>query len=34
MDREGRIGETFLGPVAAFLKYAEVDRYQNSVPGM
>jgi hypothetical protein len=30
-DREKGMGETMLGPVAGFLKYAEMDRYQNSV---
>ena len=31
MDREGGMGETMLGPVAGFLKFAEMDRYRNSV---
>ena len=30
-DRQRGTGETMLGPVAGFLKYAEMDRYQNSV---
>jgi hypothetical protein len=31
MDRGGGVGETLLGPVAGFLKCAEMDRYQNSM---
>ena len=31
MDREGWVGETTLVPVAGLLKYAEMDRYQNSM---
>ena len=31
MDREGGVGETLLGLVVGFLKYAEMDRYQNSM---
>jgi len=31
MDREGGMGETTLVPVAGVVKYAEMDRYKNSV---
>jgi hypothetical protein len=31
MDWEGWVGETMLGSFAGFLKYAEMDRYQNSM---
>ena len=31
MDRGGGVGETLLGPVTGFLKYAEMDPYQNSM---
>jgi hypothetical protein len=31
LDREGGVGEMLLGLVAGFLKYAEMDRYQNSM---